>query len=47
MCLEIIYLICMHKKDLALNNLWWLICRKTKPNQTQLFEIDLILNLIV
>ena len=24
----------MRKKDLALNNLQWLICHKTKPNQT-------------
>ena len=23
----------MFKKDLALNNLLWLICHKTKPNQ--------------
>ena len=23
----------MYKKDLALNNLQWLICHKTKPNQ--------------
>ena len=34
MCLEIIYLIYKYKKDLALNNLHWLICQKTKPNQT-------------
>ena len=33
MCLEIIYSICMYKKDLALNDLQWLICHKTKPNQ--------------
>ena len=33
MCLEIIYLIYMYKKDLALNDLQWLICHKTKPNQ--------------
>ena len=31
MCFEIIYLIYMHM-DLALNNLQWLICHKTKPN---------------
>ena len=24
----------MYKKDLALNNLQWMICHKTKPNQT-------------
>ena len=29
-----IYLINMYKLDLALNNLQWLICHKTKPNQT-------------
>ena len=33
---EIIYLIYMNKKYLALNNLQWLICHKTKPNQTQI-----------
>ena len=27
----------MYKKHLALNNLQWLICHKTKPNQTQAF----------
>ena len=32
-CLEIIYFIYVYKKDLALNNLQWLICHKTKPNQ--------------
>ncbi len=31
MCLEMIYLIYMHKKDLALNNQQWLICHKTQP----------------
>ena len=25
----------MYKEDLALNNLHWLICHKTKPNQTK------------
>ena len=25
----------MNKEDLALNNLQWLICHKTKPNQTK------------
>ena len=28
-----IYSIYMYKEDLALNNLQWLICHKTKPNQ--------------
>ena len=32
MCLEIIYLIYMYKKDLALNEPPWLIYNKTKPN---------------
>ena len=27
----------MYKKDLALNDLQWLICHKTKPNETQPF----------
>ena len=31
-CLEIIYLIDIYKKNLASNNLQGLICRKTKPN---------------
>ena len=31
MCLE--SYIYMYKKDLALNNLQWLICHKTQPNQ--------------
>ena len=35
MCLEITYLIYMYKQDLALYNLQWFICHKTKPNQTQ------------
>ena len=35
MCLEIIYLIYMYKKDLALHNLQWLKCQKTKSNQTK------------
>ena len=30
-CFEIIYLIYMYKKGLALNNLQLLICHKTKP----------------
>ena len=54
MCLQIIYIeyIYMYKQDLALNNLQWLICHKTQPNQTKpnhLFNIyiykeDLTLN---
>ena len=34
MYLEIIYLIYMYKKDLAVNNLQWLIYNKTKQNLT-------------
>ncbi len=30
-----IYLIYLYKEDLALNYLQWLICHKTKPNQTK------------
>ena len=30
------YLLCMYKEDLTLNNLKWLICNKTKPNQAKL-----------
>ena len=29
----------MYKEDLTLNNLQWLICHKTKPNQTKLNQI--------
>ena len=36
MCLEIIYLKFMYKKDLALNNLQWLICHKTKPTKPKM-----------
>ena len=39
-CLEIIYLIDMYKKNLALNNLQWLICHKTKPNQPNFLNIN-------
>ena len=34
----------MHKQDLALNNLQWLICHKTQPNQKNIFKEDLALN---
>ena len=33
MCLEILYLIYMYKKNLALNDLQWSICHQTKLNQ--------------
>ena len=29
----------MYKKDLALNNLQWLICHKNQPNQTKLNKL--------
>ena len=45
MCLEIICLIYMNKKYLALNNLQWLICHKTQPNQTKPNPIYLIYNI--
>ena len=32
LCLQITYLICVNKPNLALNNLQWLICNKNKPN---------------
>ena len=32
-----IHLIYMNKLDWALNNLQWLICNKTKPNQSTFF----------
>ena len=37
----------MYKEDLALNNLQWLICHKTKPNYVYLiymYKEDLALN---
>ena len=36
MGVEIIYLIYMYKKYLAFNIQQWLICHRTKPNQTNL-----------
>ena len=44
---------CIYKEDLALNDLQWLICQKTKPNQTKsyisyiyiyIYKEDLALN---
>ena len=35
MCIKIIYLIYMYKKDLQLINLQWLIYNKTQPKQTK------------
>ena len=34
------YIYYMYKKDLALNDLQWLICHKTKPNQSNLFSLE-------
>ena len=37
----------MHKEDLALNNLQWLICQKTETNQIlyiYIYKEDLALN---
>ena len=31
----------MYKDDFALNNLQWLICRKTQHNQTKLFIFNI------
>ena len=41
MCLEIIYVIYMYKKDLALKNLQCLICHKTQPNQTKSYIFNI------
>ena len=30
---HVLYLICMYREDLALNNIQWLKCHKTQPNQ--------------
>ena len=40
MYLEILYLIHMFKKDLALDNQQCFICHKTKPNHTKLLLPD-------
>ena len=32
---------CMYKEDLALNDLQWLICHKTKPNQTKSYIFNM------
>ena len=41
-----IYLIYMYKENLALNNLKWLICRKTKPKQTIIIILTFIIIII-
>ena len=39
---NLIYLICIYKEDLALNNLQQLTCHKTKPNQTYYGEVEYV-----
>ena len=41
MCLQIIYVFnaYMHKEDSAVDNLQWLICHKTKQDQTKLISL--------
>ena len=39
-----IYIIYMYKEDLALNNLQWLICHKSKSYLVYLYKEDLALN---
>ena len=36
-----IYLICMYKQNLALNNLQWFIRHKTKPDQNQISGLNI------
>ena len=37
----------MYKEDLALNNLQWLICLKTKPNKPNSLSLSFSLHLIL
>ena len=37
----------MYKIDLALNNLQWLMCHKTKPNQTTSKHINILIILFI
>ena len=40
-CVCVCVWVCVYKDDLALNNLQWLICHKTKPNrQSKVDEND-------
>ena len=43
-CLQIMYFIYMYKEDLVLNNLQWLFCYKTIPNEINMYKEDLVLN---
>ena len=47
MYLETIHLIYMYKKDMALNNLEWLICHKTKPNSLNVLTVIESVNLLL
>ena len=47
MCLEIIYFIYKHKMYLELNDLQWLICYKSKLNQTKLSSLSLSLSIYI
>ena len=40
MCLQIIYLIYMHKEELALNHQQWLISQKNKPKSLLRMHLD-------
>ena len=35
MCVCVCVCVCVCKRDLALNDLQWLMCLKTRPNQTK------------
>ena len=37
-----IYLIYMYKDDLALDDLQWLICHKSKPNESYIYNVLLM-----
>ena len=39
--------VCVNKQDLALNNLKWLICHKTKGNQLHYFKLKIILQHLI
>ena len=41
LCLQIIYLQWMNQPDMALNNLQWLVYRKTKANLWDIFGLVL------
>ena len=43
-CVYKTYIYYMYKKDLALNNLHWLICHKTKPNYVNMYKLFVFKN---